>query len=316
MLEVVFSDSVAAVMAMAFERQENGIPAKIGANGLEGTAAQGGMEGFCHETDEPEHSGWENAIPLEGSREDIINLPLALSVGDISESGIGAGRKAALSLLMEVFPSLAAEVVEQLLDTARKSYALLLERAGKGEAIRIWVGHAPDDVCGLCWLMSELEPMGLDKLDVTLMELPRWETREDGCVVQYTGWGEVEPYRLGGMALLGKKPPVGYLGGLASRWKELQRENAPLRAVMNGRLVSVPEPLYDTVILRELENQPDEFVGVQLVGRVLGKYGLGISDSWVALRMEQFIKEGLLVSLTEPEVDAPIYHRMLRKVKR
>lgn len=161
--------------------------------------------------------------------------------------------------------------------------------------------------------MEQLRPVGLEKLDVTVVELPEWEKRPDGCIVQYTGWGEIEPYRFGEMALLEKKLPVNLLRSLASHWVELQQENATLRAVLNGKLVSAPECLYDTFILRELEKQENEFNEARLVGQVLGKYQLGIGDAWIALRIEQFIKDGLLIPITVPEPGTPIYHRILQK---
>ena len=110
--------------------------------------------------------------------------------------------------------------------------------------------------------------------------------------------------------------PINYLRSLANRWEELQQENATLRAVLNGKLVSVPDSLYDIFILRELEKQEDEFNEAQLVGQVLGKYQLGIGDAWIALRIEQFIRDGLLIPITAPESDAPIYHRILQKARK
>ncbi|MFR4475130.1 MAG: DUF3658 domain-containing protein, partial [Blautia wexlerae] len=110
--------------------------------------------------------------------------------------------------------------------------------------------------------------------------------------------------------------PVNLLRSLASHWVELQQENATLRAVLNGKLVSAPECLYDTFILRELEKQENEFNEARLVGQVLGKYRLGIGDAWIALRIEQFIKDGLLIPITVPEPGTPIYHRILQKTER
>lgn len=81
------------------------------------------------------------------------------------------------------------------------------KRAQNGEAIRVWVSREPDAVCGLYWLMEQLAPIGLETLDVTVVRLPEWEARPDGCAVQYGGWGEVEPYRFGEMALLGENCP-------------------------------------------------------------------------------------------------------------
>ena len=70
---------------------------------------------------------------------------------------------------------------------------------------------------------------------------------------------------------VGEKLPTNYLRSLANRWRELQQENSPLRAVINGKLVSVSETLYDTLILRELDTLDDEFRESVLVGQVLGK---------------------------------------------
>ena len=103
------------------------------------------------------------------------------------------------------------------------------------------------------------------------------------------------------------------LRGLASRWVELQQENAMLRAVLNGKLVSTPESLYDTFVLREVEKQENEFTEARLIGQVLGKYQLGIGDAWIAPRIEQFIKDGLLIPITAPEQGTPIYHCILLK---
>lgn len=317
MLEVVFSDSHAASMSMAFGHKNllSGATAVIFARDEDGTIDQAELEKFQREAQEREQRGWENAIPLEGNPKNIIHLPLALSVGNIAEAGIGAEREAALSLLMGIFPRLAYQVVNELLNSARESYAQLLKQDQSGEPIRLWGSREPDEACGLYWLMEQLRPIGLEKLEVTLVELPAWKRRSDSCIVQYAGWGEVEPYRLGQMALLGKKLPTDYLRSLANHWRELQQENAFLRAMLNGKLVSAPESLYDAFILRELAKQEEEFMEARLVGQVLGKYQLGISDAWIALRIEQFIQGGLLIPVTTPAPDDPVYRRILRKAK-
>lgn len=317
MLEVVFSDSAAATLAIAIGHGHESYlcsATSVIISDDDGMITPEEIERFQREAEERKRSGWENAVLLEGNRKNIINLPLALSVGNISEVGIGLERESALSLLSSIFPSMASEVVADLLNTSRKSYATLMEYAQNGEPIRVWVGREPDDVCGLHWLMEQLQHIGLEKLDVTLVELPMWETRPDGCIIQYNGWGEVEPYRFGQMTSLGKKLPTNYLRSLASCWRELQQDNMPLRAVLNGRLVSVPESSYDTFILRELDALEDEFKEAILVGQVLGKYQLGIGDGWIALRIEQFIRDGLLAPVSAPAPNDPIYHRILKKI--
>ena len=101
----------------------------------------------------------------------------------------------------------------------------------------------------------------------------------------------------------------------ANMWRELARENGPLRAVINGRLCTVGADFYDHFILRELQKQPAEFHEARLIGDILGRYQLGIGDSLIALRIEDFISRGMLEPITQPGEDRPLYHRYLRKVK-
>ena len=97
------------------------------------------------------------------------------------------------------------------------------------------------------------------------------------------------------------------------QWRIMQAENSPLRAMVNGLLLSVGADFYDSIILREIEKQPREFHEGRLIGEILGRYQLGLGDSHIALRIEEFISRGMLTPTTEAEPDRPIYHRFLRK---
>lgn len=314
MLEVVFSQSAAGSMAVAMGRKSR-VAGAVGIivasdDGRRPSKAQ--VEKLRRQAEEREARNWENAVPLPGSRKDIALLPLALSVGEIDENGIGPKRRDALSRLMGIFPDLAEEVVRQPLDEARGALSRLLNGAAAGETIRVWASCNPDEACGLCWLAEQLRPIGFENLDVALVRLPDFEERPDGAAVQHTSWGEAEPHQWGRMAALAKKLPPNAVRALADSWRQLQKENAPLRAVLNGRLVSAPETLYDFVILRELYAQGDEFMETAAIGRVLGQQ-LGIGDAWVALRIEQFIRGGLFRPVSQPEPGGPLYRRMLRR---
>ena len=75
---------------------------------------------------------------------------------------------------------------------------------------------------------------------------------------------------------------VSFLSACAMKWNQLQNENAPLRAMLNGKLQSVSEDIYDRFILREIAEQPEQFKMAIVIGNVLGKYQLGISDVWIS----------------------------------
>ena len=86
-----------------------------------------------------------------------------------------------------------------------------------------------------------------------------------------------------------------------------------MRAMLNGRLVSMQATLYDGFIRREIAAESETFHEARLIGKLLGKHGLGVGDAWIALRIEEMIHSGELETVTESADDMPIYHRVLRK---
>lgn len=247
----------------------------------------------------------EIAVPMEGNLEDILCFPLNLSMGDISDP-FSDFRVDFLQSMVLIAGDQFADVGREMMNTARNSLERLRSATGP---IRLWFSHQPDEFCGFCHVLTLLP----EDADIRVVELPDYEVL--GSEVRtYTGWGDIEPTELGRFQALER--PLGdterrYFAGL---WQQLQSENGVLRAVVNGRLCTVEEDFYDGFLLRELQQQPLEFHEGRLVGTILGQYGLGISDSLVALRLEEFISRGMLVPITEPEENHPIYHRWLRKV--
>ena len=246
----------------------------------------------------------EKEIPMEGNFEDVLCFPLNLSMGDISEP-FSDERADYLQSLVLIAGDQFADVGRELMDTARKSLERLRTATG---SVRLWFSHQPDEFCGFCHVLTLLPK----DADIRVVELPDYEVL--GSEVRtYTGWGDIEPTELGRFQALER--PLGdterrYFAGL---WQQLQSENGALRAVVNGRLCSVEEDFYDSFLLRELQQQPGEFHEGRLVGRILSRNEMRISDSLVALRLEEFISRGMLSPVTEPEENHPIYHRMLRK---
>ena len=319
MVEVVFEDSAAGSLRQALVGRH-----KVAETGIVLYFREEGEEPLSPEEEarlraaerrwqQEEAQGWAESLPLPGQLRDILAFPLAHSVGEITEEGIGPQREAALRKVMGIYPSLAEEVTQTLLALGRASLEGLLTRAGAGEAVRVWTGPGPDDACGLAWLAHTLRPLGLEKVSVTQVVLPDFWEEPDGTVVRWTGWGEMEPWMWGRLAQTGRRLPANVLQDLAGTWQDLQKENAPLRAVVNGRLMSVPEDWYDPFLRREIAARPAEFSAAQVVGTVLGKYQLGIGDGELACRLEAMVQGGELQQVTYPGPKDPSYHCRLRK---
>lgn len=249
----------------------------------------------------------ENGVQVEGERRNIACFPLSLSLGDVSEP-FSDGRAEFLQSMVRMDGEEFSGVGRELLETARMGLKTVLAAADAGEPVRIWYSRNPDEFCGFCHLLSLL-PKGAD---IRVVELPEYEVlgRE---LRTYSGWADMEPadfdrFRARERSLTDHERR--YFTGL---WRELQAENGPLRAVVNGRLCTVEADFYDGFLLRELENQPREFHEARFIGTVLGKYLPGLSDWLIAQRLEAFISRGMLTPATEPEEHHPIYHRILRK---
>ena len=60
--------------------------------------------------------------------------------------------------------------------------------------------------------------------------------------------------------------------------------------MINGKVLSVPEDFYDSLIWKWLKDVPVKEAG--LIGNIIGHSQLGVGDWWYARRIEYYIKQG------------------------
>lgn len=318
MIEIVFSDSACGSLKMAQHygegKYQGGCIGVIVSHADGSKPTKEEVEAAQREAKEKARLAWESATPLGGNTADIYGFNLVLSVGDISENQPGIKRKQTLEHLYSVYPNDGGhQAAQEMLKRVNEDLKTVQERAAAGESLRIWYSNQPDEMCGLYWFMGQLNQWKVHGRQVSIVKLPEWEADEKGNIVQKSGWGEVAPGELHRYLALQKPVLPVFEESCASHWHELQRENTPLRATLNGQLISAPETLYDDFILREIAAEGEEFQEAMIVGRVLGKYQLGIGDSWVAFRIEEMIHAGKLEAVSAVAEDMPVYHRVLKK---
>lgn len=227
------------------------------------------------------------AIPLGGTPSDVLELSLGLDMEDIREP-LGEARRELLRRWYDGNDEDADRDWQETLESADR-----LRACGPGDAVRIWADHTPSSACGLLHAASILEKTGAA---VSVVPLPRW--REEGkAVVSYQGWGEVEPELFGHFLSREEPVPPLILGVMASRWRELQQENAPLRAVVNGRVRSVEEDFYDGLIRKHIPAGQTKIANI--IGNVLGQEWPGIGDVWLAERIRWMLSTGELRMVRE-----------------
>lgn len=209
-----------------------------------------------------------------GHPEDVISIDYHLDIGDISGGIDGSGRE---------------EVLKQLfnrtdLATQRANLSKVMSAAKKGRAIRIWKSDAPFSACGFAFLCNQLKEIACE---ISVVTLPEYVVSSTSTMVFYNNWGEVSPEEFELFLSFEKKLTVIEKEMQSNLWLELKLENSPLRAIVNGKLLPVPENFYDHLILNNLSQ--DEFIMEDLIAYILGKYPIGVSDVWYMYRIMQLI---------------------------
>lgn len=318
MIEIVFGDSACGSLKTAQhygggEYSGGAISIIVGnADGSKPTKAE--IKAAKRKAEKELRLEWERAVPMGGSSADVFGLSLSLSIGDISENQPGIKRMQALERLYSIYPEgVGNEAVREESERVDKALKTVGERAKAGEALRIWYSSQPDELCGFYWFMDQLEQWGADNGKVFAVKLPEWEADGEENIVRKISWGEVSAGEWHRYASLQEPVSLAFRKSCAAYWKEIQKENSSLRAVLNGQLVSVPEDLYDDFIWREIELESGEFKEGMVIGHVLGKYRLGIGDCWIALRIEEMLRVGSIEVVRENGSDGMIYGRTLKK---
>ena len=309
MIEIVFSESVEGGLKVAQgygrgKYQGGCASVFLGqVNGRKPTAAE--IADARLKAEEKERLAWEKAQPIGGSAADIYCFPLALGFGGIAEADFWEQRRLALEQLTACWPEYAG--TDRRISAAKENLSAVLERCA-AEPVRIWTSDHPDEACGMHWILSHLVKRAGE---IRLVKLPSEELRED-TLVEYHGWGEVYPSEWHRFLKYEEKLSGLQIRARVFRWRELQEENMPLRAVVSCRLTSLKADVFDHFIRREIDRAEPEFRQAQIIGNVLGKYALGLGDGFVALRMEAMIRAGELEIIEDAGEGEPSYRRILK----
>lgn len=316
MVEAVFSESACGSLKYAqfFGRGEYG----GGLLGIilepsDGAPSEEEIAQAKRRAEEEHRRKWERARPMGGRAQDVYGFSLCLSLGDISEKIPGPIRRQVLCAYCGFSPSVPGigEQLDRWIDGGAETLRAVLERSAAGEPVRLWYSDQPDELCGFYWLLARLD--GLEQCGpVSAVRLPRWDQR-DNSVVTYIAWGEVSPGEWSRFLPLEQPVSPTLRRACANRWKELQKENTPLRAVLNGVLAGVPEDFYDSFIRRTLVRMEREFNESRLIGEVIGRCQLGIGDGLIHRRIQAMVDAGELEALSQAAEGDPVYRRMLRK---
>lgn len=321
MIEIVFSDSACGSLKIAQNfgkgKYSGGCFGVVVSHRDGSHPTRKEIKEVRRQAEERARLAWEKAIPMGGNAADVYGLHLELSIGNIADNQFELHRQKTLEQLFSIYPNNeGVQASKDIMMKITRDLKAIQKLVEEGQAVRIWYSNQPDELCGLYWFIDQLRQWKKLENEVHLIKLPEWEISENGNMVQKYGWGEVAPEEWNYYLRWQQLASPSFKQHCISCWRNLQNENAPLRAILNGRLVSVQENIYDSFIHREIAQQDETFQEAMIIGRVLGKYQLGIGDGWVALRIEEMIRTGILEIISGTTKDMPVYHRTLKKVTR
>lgn len=275
MIEILFGDSEAASMKVAKSSNTKIIGGK--------NNAAFGVENL--------HLDGKKMEWITGNSSEVICLDFMLDIGDIDIPIVSQYRQdLIISMHSQNGWDSNPEVMEELRMTGKKyinELNRLEEFLKKGEPLRIWYSRSPYSLCGLYYVCNLLRNYSNDTF---VVKLPEYVQTAKDTITEYSNWGEVSEEEFSQFLIYEKKLLVSDIRLYGDKWVELVKDNSPLRAEINGKLVSVPEDFYDFLIRKRLSVKPIK--EARIIGDILGFYPIGIGDWWYASRIEQMIKAG------------------------
>lgn len=239
-------------------------------------------------------AGW-----VEGTAEEVVCLGFMLDIGNIKEPIDSQYRKNLIYSMYAQNQYGRSPEMDEELKLAGEVYSKELLRLKKyledGETIRVWYSDAPYSICGFYSLCQILQSY---KNEVHIVKLPEYVVRKTS-VVSYRNWGEVPAEEFAGFLSHERVLTKEEVRMYAMLWIELTEDDSPLRAVINGRVIGVPEDFYDFLIWKRLTCNPVK--EARLIGDILGCFQIGMGDWWFAKRIEHFIQQDKIEVMEESE---------------
>lgn len=246
---------------------------------------------------------------LRKNKDGVIYSFRGLELGKIDNDDFIESRRKWIDTFFAICsPKERAKILKE--DIAR--FNEIIETAKKGETLRIWCATTPCAKSGFYHLVYNLQ--GID-CPILVVDLPAdFSSYRSGDESVDHSWGEVEPEMMEKGVFLQRELLRKERDTIASKWAKLVEENADLRLNVDGELTSVPIDYMDKEIM---DAAPlEEFKMVTLIGFILAHSRHGVSDSFIAERIEALIEKNELTVIKRAKKREDYYRdTILRRTK-
>lgn len=224
----------------------------------------------------------KRALPLLGSTDRVIGLPDSLSVGPVDSPDAKVRQAWSMSTLRNVIDVDPVEVEKAWADaTAPDLHPVFWV------CLRSPMEHA----CFLAFA-SRVEGRCFDIVDATDLD---YMTADGVRRVRALGQMRAQEIVASRVHETRRLISAEELCAASGRWAELRLENAPLRIVKNGRLVSAPLTHYDALLVEQASQ--DWEIAARLIGRMVDK--LFSSDTLAGEATSDVVLFGCMLALVE-----------------
>ncbi|WP_245570829.1 DUF3658 domain-containing protein [Anaerovorax odorimutans] len=246
-----------------------------------------------------------SGLTMEGSSMDVESFSLYLDIGDISN--LHTGMESRKNVIKDLYNHY-SDVSDEIWETNQHALERIKEAGSTLEPIRMWISlNDPNEVCSLyfiCHLMIK------SNIPLSVVRIPAW-IEMDNYNIRYRNTGEIPAEEFGKLIKYEESISQCQRETYANMWKELVNENASLRVIVNGNLISVPVDFYDFALR---ENMPEEEIRIgQLIGKTLNQIS-GVVDSWLFMRIQAMLQSEELIEVAPSNDDHP-YSVIIKKNK-
>ena len=176
----------------------------------------------------------------------------------------------------------------------------------EGKQLRIWYSDSPEEICGFYHLCTILMKYNQDFFAV---ELPETAIMKGKAKKVYS-WNQMSEEAITEAAERTRILSKEEIKENAKVWNRLKKENSPLRAVINGQLVSVPEEFYDPWILNSIpadEPKKEEEVFFKFYDQLFT-----VGSGWLVHRIDEMIRQGEVELVEEHE---HVWKQLIKRAK-
>lgn len=255
---------------------------------------------MCIDLLEDEAKNYGNNVPVKAIAlpEIVIPFEFQWDIGYLDQAEDSDYRKKIpASLYYGHHVRLHPEDAEELMQDGEKNLKALdglRVLAKKGKTFRVWYSNSAMELAGfyyICYILKDYD------VEVYVVELPQ-HYKIGGRYKQIASWGMAHGFEFGYLVENEKKLEKEEVDYFSSLWQDLIEENAPLRAVVAGKLISVPEDFYDGLILSYFsEETMKENVWISCFMSLC----LGVSSGFVEQRIWAMGEAGVIELLQDSE---------------